>query len=160
RWISNQDLRPITIPRVDPLLTNKTLAITVLLPAIALGGGVMTFTFGIPHPPCSGVVSAVRNFTLIGNSNGYNDSVTPHQGPWPVMTVNHCDMVVIRVINQDTQSHGLGVDYYAPRGTEVVGGQSLTVQFQATKQGQFRVYCDLLTCSIHQFMEDGQLTVA
>jgi hypothetical protein len=143
---------------VGDLLPNKTLAIIVIVSGVVLGGGVMTFAIGIPGSPCAGIAGTTRNFTLVGDINGYNDS-RGHQAPWPVMEVNRCDMIVIRVINNDTQSHGLAIDYYAVRGTEVVGGQSITVQFLATKQGQFRVYCDILTCSIHSIMEDGQLIV-
>src|SRR5213594_3441851 len=50
--------------------------------------------------------------------------------------------------------HGYAVDFYALRGTEIQGGQSLTVQFLASKAGQFRVYCNTL-CSVHWSMLYG-----
>ncbi len=50
-------------------------------------------------------------------------------------------------------------DFYALRGTEIQGGQSLTVQFLATKAGQFRVYCNTL-CSVHWSMLYGTLNVS
>jgi len=142
----------------DALLPNKTLSIIVILSAVALGSGFMTLSIGIPDSPCTGVVGTTRNFTLVGTETGYNDSRN-QPAPWPVMSVNRCDMVIIKVINDDTQSHGLAVSYYAARGTEIVGGQSATVQFLATKQGQFKVYCNLATCTIHIFMENGLLNV-
>lgn len=133
------------------------LGIIVIVIAGALGGGVMTFAIGIPDSPCSAVTGVTRNFTIVANINGFNDS-RDHQGTWPLMTVNRCDMVVIKIINDDTQSHGFAVDNYAPRGTEVIGQQSATVQFQAVKSGQFRVYCDVY-CTVHIFMQSGLLKV-
>lgn len=133
------------------------LVIIIIASAAALAGGITTFAIGIPNSPCAGVAAATRNFTLIADINGYNDS-KDHQGQWPVMTVNRCDQVVIKIINTDTQSHGFAVDNYAARGTEVVGGQSSTVQFLAEKQGQFRVFC-IVRCTAHIFMQNGLLTV-
>src|SRR5881396_1071675 len=86
----------------------------------------MTFAIGIPDSPCTGVVGTNRSFTIVANVNGYNDSVT-HQGQaWPMMSVNRCDMVTVKIINTDTQTHGFAIDYYAVRGTEIVGGQSIS----------------------------------
>ncbi len=108
----------------------------------------MTFAIGIPDSPCTGVVGTNRSFTIIANVNGYNDSVT-HQGQaWPMMSVNH------------TQTHGFAIDYYAVRGTEIVGGQSISFQFLATRAGSFTVYCSIAVCTVHYAMLNGQLTVS
>ena len=145
------------------MLKNKMLAVIVIVVAAALGGGIMTFAIGLPGSPCAGITSTTHSFTIIENVNGYNDSVV-HQGswpskPWPVMSVRQCEMVVIKIMNADTQTHGFAVDFYALRGTEIQGGQSLTVQFLATKAGQFRVYCNTL-CSVHWSMLYGTLNVS
>ncbi|TMI37530.1 hypothetical protein E6H26_03020 [Candidatus Bathyarchaeota archaeon] len=142
------------------MLQNKTLAIIVIISAVALGGGIMTFAIGIPDSPCTGVVGTNRSFTIIANVNGYNDSVT-HQGQaWPMMSVNRCDMVTVKIINTDTQTHGFAIDYYAVRGTEIVGGQSISFQFLATRAGSFTVYCSIAVCTVHYAMLNGQLTVS
>jgi hypothetical protein len=142
------------------MLKNKMLAVIVIVVAAALGGGILTFAIGLPSSPCAGITGTIRNFTIIANSDGFNDSVHHQQGSWPVMTVNRCDIVNIKIVNNDTQTHGLAVDYYATRGTDISGQQTLPLpSFQATKTGQFRVYCTSF-CTIHEFMQNGLLTVS
>jgi hypothetical protein len=141
------------------MLKNKMLAVIVIIVAAALGGGIMTFAIGLPSSPCAGIAGATRSFTIEANINGFNDSVHHQQTSWPVMTVHRCDIVKVTIINKDTQTHGFAVDYYATRGTEVQGGQTLPVQpFLATKTGQFRVFC-ISFCTIHAFMQNGLLNV-
>ncbi len=135
------------------------LTIIVIIVAVALGAGIMTFAIGLPSSPCAGITGATRNFTIVANADGFNDSVHHLQGSWPVMTVRRCDTVKVTIINNDTQTHGFAIDYYATRGTDISGRETLPVQaFQATKIGQFRVYC-ISPCSIHAFMQNGLLNV-
>jgi hypothetical protein len=139
------------------------LAVIVVIVAAALGGGIMTFAIGLPSSPCAGIVSTIHSFTIIEDVNGYNDSAL-HSGvwptrPWPVMTAHQCEMVVIKIVNTDTQTHGFAIDSYAARGTEIQGGQSVSVQFLASKAGQFRVYCNV-PCSVHWSMLYGSLNVS
>ena len=144
------------------MMKNKMLAIIVITVAGVLGGGILTLVIGLPSSPCGGITPITHSFTIIENLNGYNDSAF-HPGswltkPWPLMNVRQCEMVVIKIMNTDIQTHGFAVDFYATRGTEVQGGQSLTVQFLASKVGQFRVYCNVL-CSVHNSMLYGSLDV-
>jgi hypothetical protein len=139
------------------------LAVIVIIVAGALGGGIMTFAIGLPSSPCAGFTSTVHRFTIIEDVNGYNDSAL-HSGswptkPWPVMNAHQCEMVIIKIVNTDTQTHGFAIDFYATRGTEIQGGQSVTVQFLVSKAGQFRVYCNV-PCSIHWSMLYGSLNVS
>lgn len=135
------------------------LAIIVIVVAAGLGGGIMTFAIGLPSSPCSGVVSLTRSFTIIANSNGFNESMYHQQISWPVLTVHRCDIVKITVMNKDIQTHGLAVDYYATRGTDIQGQQTLSLPpFLAYKTGQFRVYCNS-RCTIHEFLQNGSLNV-
>jgi hypothetical protein len=140
-------------------LKNKMLAIIVIIVAAALGGGIMTFAIGLPGSPCAGIAGTTRSFTVVANINGFNDSVNHQQGSWPVLTVHRCDVVKVTLMNKDTQTHGFAVDYYATRGTEIQGGQTLPLPtFLATKNGQFRVFC-ISFCTIHAFMQNGLLNV-
>ena len=144
------------------MMKNKILAIIVITVAGVLGGGILTLVIGLPSSPCAGITPITHSFTIIENLNGYNDSAY-HPGswltkPWPVMNVRQCEMVVIKIMNTDIQTHGFAVDFYATRGTEVQGGQSLTLQFLASKVGQFRVYC-IVPCSVHSSMLYGSLDV-
>ena len=140
------------------MLKNKTLVVIVIVVATALGGGIMTFAVGLPGSPCAGSAGTTRNFTIVATINGFNDS-KDHQGQWPVMIVNRCDMVKVTIINTDTQTHGFAVSYYATRGTEIQGGQAISVPpFLASKIGQFRVYC-ISVCTAHTFMQNGLLNV-
>ena len=135
------------------------LTVLVVVVAAALGGGIMTFAIGLPSSPCAGITGAIRSFTVVADINGFNDSVNHQQGSWPVLTVHRCDIVKVTIVNGDTQVHGFAVDYYATRGTEIQGGQTLPVPpFLATKSGQFRVFC-ISFCTIHAFMQNGLLSV-
>jgi hypothetical protein len=140
------------------MLKNKMLAVIVIVVAAALGGGIMTFAIGLPSSPCAGIAGTTRNFTIVASINGFNDS-KDHQGQWPVMSVHRCDIVKVVIVNADTQTHGFAVDYYAVRGTEIQGGQTLSVPaFLASRNGQFRVYC-ISFCTAHIFMQNGSLNV-
>src|SRR5437588_4023830 len=117
------------------------LAVIVIVVAAAPGGGILTFAVGLPGSPCEGIAGATRNFTIVANINGFNDSKN-HQGQWPIMSVHRCDIVKVTIINRDTQTHGFAIDNYAIRGTEIQGGQTLSVPpFLASKIVQFRMFC-------------------
>lgn len=120
----------------------------------------MTYAVGIPSSPCSGVAGNTRHFTIVASDSGYNDSVDHSGQTWPVMNVNRCDIVKITIINTVTQTHGFAISYYAVKGTEIPGGQTLQFPaFQAVKTGRFTVYCTVL-CTIHYAMLNGLLTVS
>lgn len=141
-------------------LKNRILTLIVIIVAAALGGGIMTFAIGLPSSPCAGISGATRSFTVVADINGFNDSVNHQQGSWPMLTVHRCDIVKVTIVNGDTQAHGFAVDYYATRGTEIQGGQTLSLPpFLATKTGEFRVFC-ISFCTIHAFMQNGLLNVS
>jgi FtsP/CotA-like multicopper oxidase with cupredoxin domain len=140
------------------MLQNKVILIVIIAVAASLAGGIATFAIGLPGLTCAGVAGTTRTFTVVADLKGYNDSVD-HQFPWPVISANRCDTVVIKVVNDDTQTHGFAIDYYATRGTEIQGQQSVSFQFLATKTGQFRMYC-IVPCTVHfPWMQHGQLNV-
>jgi len=133
--------------------------VIIALATVSLGaGGVFAVTLSPPPSPCSGVVGAIRSFTIIVDPNGYNGSKS-HSDAWPVVAVQRCDIVVFTVINNDTQAHGFGVRSYSNAGLELVGGDHQTLKFQATKTGQFRIYCTYSVCTIHYSMNNGLLNV-
>ena len=121
-----------------------------------LGGGIMTYAIA-PNSPCAGVTGTTRSFTVIANLNGYNNSKN-QPGSWPAISVHKCDNVAVTVVNNDVQSHGFAVEYYAIKGMEVQGGQSQTVRFLATRAGGFRMFCNVF-CTAHIYMQNGLLTV-
>ena len=139
------------------MLPNRMVILIIAAVAAASAGGVFTFVIGLPGSPCSGIVGASRNITIIATPNGYNDSAT-HVGNWPVMNVNRCDTVNITIINKTVQAHGLAIDYYASKGAEVAPLQQTSFQFLATKAGQFRVFCNI-PCPIHNLIQHGLLIV-
>ena len=142
------------------MVPNRTLAIIVIVSAVALGGGAMTYAIGIPGSPCTGVASTTRNFTIIADDNGYNDSLHHLGQTWPVMNVNRCDIVKITVVNTVTQTHGFSIAYYAVKGTEIPGQQTQQIPaFQAIRDGSFTVKCNV-PCTIHYAMLNGLLNVS
>ncbi|TMI46752.1 hypothetical protein E6H19_00290 [Candidatus Bathyarchaeota archaeon] len=138
--------------------TSEMVIIALVATSLA-AGGVFAVVLSPPPSPCSGVSGATRSITIVADLNGYNGSKS-QTGPWPVTTVHQCDRVEITIINNDTQAHGFAVTYYSNSGLEIVGGSPpQTLKFQATKIGQFTMYCSLGVCTVHQFMRTGLLNV-
>src|SRR5437667_10319255 len=101
----------IHIRSCEIMMKNKMLAITVITVAGVLGGGILMLVIGLPSSPCAGITPITHSFTIIENLNGYNDSAY-HPGswltkPWPVMNVRKCEMVVIKIMNNDIQPPGV-----------------------------------------------------
>jgi heme/copper-type cytochrome/quinol oxidase subunit 2 len=133
------------------------IVIIALATASLAAGGVFALVLSPPSSPCSGVTGAIRSFTVIADLTGYNGSQS-HVGSWPVVTVQRCDNVVFTVVNNDTQAHGFAVASYSNVGLELVGGARQTLKFQATRTGQFQIYCTI-KCSVHYLMLNGLLSV-
>ena len=152
--MGDQTLTPIF---VELLRTSEFIIVAIAAVALATGG-VLAVVLTPPPLPCSGVTGAVRSFTIIVDSTGYNGSQYK-TGAWPNVAVQRCDHVVFNVINNATESHGFAVAYYSNAGLELVGGAHQKLEFQATKAGQFKLYCTI-PCSVHYLMQNGLLTVA
>jgi heme/copper-type cytochrome/quinol oxidase subunit 2 len=142
--------------RARLLRTSEIVIIALVIASLAVGG-VFAIVLGPPMSPCSSVIGTVRSFTINVDLTGYNESGS-QTGPWPVVTVQRCDNVVFTVVNKDTQSHGFAVASYSNAGLELVGGARQTLKFQATKTGQFKIYCTI-PCSVHPLMQNGLLNV-
>jgi len=138
-------------------MRTSEIVIIAFVAASLAAGGVFAIVLSPSPSPCSGVTGATRSFTVIVDLTGYNGSKS-QTGPWPVVSVQRCDNVVFTVVNNDTQSHGFAVASYSNAGLELVGGASQTLKFQATKTGQFKIYCTI-PCSVHPLMQNGLLTV-
>ena len=138
-------------------MKDKMLVMIILAIGGGLGGGIMSYSI-TPSSPCAGVAGETRSFAIIANLNGYNNSKS-QPGSWHGISVHKCDNVAVTVVNNDVQSHGFSVEYYATKGMEVQGGQSQTVRFLATRAGEFRMFCNVF-CTAHIYMQNGLLTVA
>lgn len=152
--------------------SKSTLAITVLtILGVAASSGVLLGGFlqshqasvaPVPKLP-SGCAKPQDGFLVIASEYGYNDSILEGAGPakhWPVINVTLGQSVTIVVCNVDTlQSHGFQIGNYFDQTIESIApGQVITVSFVADKAGDFPIYCDIF-CSIHLFMQYGQLRV-
>ncbi len=138
-------------------MRTSEIVIIAFVTASLAAGGVFAVVLSPPVSPCSGATGAIRSFTIIVDLTGYNVSQS-HNGSWPVVTVQRCDNVVFTVVNKDTQSHGFAVASYSNAGLELVGGARQTLKFQATRTGQFQIYCTI-KCSVHYLMQNGLLNV-
>jgi FtsP/CotA-like multicopper oxidase with cupredoxin domain len=156
------------ISRITLILVALTIA-GVVASSLVLVGGVQASQRGSSPPPAvklpAGCVRPAGGFLVIASEYGYNDSVLEGAGPtkaWPVITVTQGQTVNITVCNVDTtQSHGFQISNYFDGAIEAVGpGQVLHVpSFVASKAGTFQIYCAIF-CTIHLFMEYGQLRVS
>ena len=109
----------------------------------------------------SGCVKPAGGFLIVASKLGYNDSVDHDvpANPWPVITVNQGQQVSITVCNTDIQAHGFQVQYYFDSTIESIApGQVIHVSFTADRTGTFQMYCSIF-CSVHAFMQSGQLRV-
>ena len=135
------------------------IAVVALVTASLGVGGVLAFVLSPPSSPCSSVTGQARSFTIVESRTGLNDSKY-HSGQWPVATVHQCDMVTIIIRNEDYQTHGFSVSSYSNAGIELVGGAVQKLTFQATRTGQFRMYCSSpVICEVHSLMQNGLLNV-
>jgi FtsP/CotA-like multicopper oxidase with cupredoxin domain len=150
------------------ILTILTVA-GVIASALVLAGGLRASQGAATTPPVvslpAGCVKPPGGFLIIQSQYGYNDSIIEGASPnkaWPVITVQQGQTVNITVCNIDkTQSHGFQISNYYDGSVVAVGpGQVLHVPaFVADKAGTFQIYCAIF-CSIHLFMQYGQLRVA
>lgn len=84
----------------------------------------------------------------------------PSSGPWPIMRVVQGERVVIHIENTgEFEEHGFSIAQYLPSGVVTRPGQSQDVTFIASQTGTFKVYCQIF-CSIHQYMQNGELIVS
>jgi uncharacterized cupredoxin-like copper-binding protein len=111
----------------------------------------------------AGCVKPANGFLIIASKDGYNDSILQGAGlskPWPVMSANLGQVVNITVCNVDVEAHGFQVAKYFDSSIHVVEpGQVLNVSFVASQEGSFLIYC-AIPCSIHFFMQFGQVRVS
>jgi FtsP/CotA-like multicopper oxidase with cupredoxin domain len=135
------------------------LGLGVILGGGAVGTGGTTSSVALP----AGCVRPAGGFLIIQSNDGYNDSISQGAGlskPWPVLTANEGQVVNIVVCNVDVQAHGFQISNYVDSSINVVEpGQIYRVSFVASQSGSFLIYC-AIPCSIHFFMQFGQLRVS
>jgi len=152
--------------KANSILTALTI-LGVIAVSIVLVGGLQSSEKAVATLPKvnlpPGCVKPNGGFLILMDEYGYNDSVLKGAGPtkaWPVISVAQGASVNIIVCNVDPyQSHGFQISNYFDSNIESVApGQVLRVSFVASRAGTFRIYCAIF-CTIHLFMEYGQLRV-
>ena len=140
-------------------LSNKALTIiTIAMLSVASILTVLAVASLAPEP-CP-ATSQKYFFTIVSTLSGFNDSKNHPDQPWPIMRVNRCSTVTIRLENQDTsQAHGLAVALYANSGVVAGPSQNAEVNFVANRTGEFKVTCTI-PCSIHPSMLNGYVYVS
>ncbi|MDA4134501.1 MAG: hypothetical protein OK441_02915 [Thaumarchaeota archaeon] len=110
----------------------------------------------------AGCVKPANGFLIIQSDHGYNDSILQGAGeskPWPVVTVTQNQTVDIMVCNVDVQAHGFQIANYVDSKINVVAPDEVVdYSFVADQTGTFLIYC-AIPCSIHFFMQFGELKV-
>jgi heme/copper-type cytochrome/quinol oxidase subunit 2 len=151
---------------------NSNRRITLVLVAVALIGaavvaslyvvsiGSSTTSTGLP----AGCTKAAGGFLMVASHLGWNESelhgagITPGV-TWPKMTITQGETVNITVCNTDVQAHSFEIAYYEQGQANTLHPQQvLHFQFVASRSGTFQVYCEI-PCSIHIYMQSGQLVV-
>lgn len=150
-------------------MSRKRFLLIILVIAVIAGGSVAAgYYAGVFHVNNSSSSGKTVHFFIFESTQGpcnglggMNDSVCHGtSGQWPIMNVQQGDLVIIHVTNNgSTEPHGFMIDHYMSSGLSVSPGQSYNVTFTANKVGTFRVYCQIF-CSIHPFMQNGELIVS
>jgi heme/copper-type cytochrome/quinol oxidase subunit 2 len=138
-------------------------ALVIYVPKLPTGSSSSTSATSFPpyiNLP-AGCVRPTNGFLIVADQNGFNDSIQ-HGAPvkhWPIIVVKLGATVNITVCNSDIQAHGFQVTHYFDSNIETVDpGQVVHVSFLANKAGDFEIYCSIF-CSIHIFMQNGELIV-
>jgi len=152
---------------VSFLNSNRRIVVVLLVVAL-LGVGATTALYvasrgGSPsnRPLPSGCLKPAGGFLIIASDVGYNDSIG-HGAPqknWPIVDVKQGQNVTIVVCNIDVQAHGFQIThYYDKNEVTLTPGQVIKVNFVASQEGSFDIYCEIF-CSIHAYMQSGLLNV-
>lgn len=136
-------------------IVSSVVAASVLIVALGYAGFFNSSSF----------TGTTVHFTIIETNSGPLEGINgsyyhplPPGPPWPVMTVDHGERVIIHVINNGTEPHGFAIIHYFSAGVAISEGQSYDVSFIANQIGNFTVFCRI-ECSIHPFMQNGLLIV-
>ena len=158
----------VSPPKRTTLVLVTATAVAFAAVAAVLGAGIILGMGTEAGGATSGTVlpawcvRPANGFLIVQSKYGYNDSITEGAGlskPWPVVTVKEGQTVNIAVCNIDVEAHGFQIANYVDGSINAVEpGKVLSVSFVATKQGSFLIYC-AIPCSIHFFMQFGQLKV-
>jgi hypothetical protein len=136
--------------------TSEMIVIALVIASVAVGG-VLALVISVPSSPCAGTSGTTHNILIVADTHGFNNSQL--QTGSPLVSVNKCDTLKFTILNKDTQPHGFAVDYYAPNGVEVTGGDTVQLPwFVATRSGQFTMRCTIF-CTVHNQMIHGVLNV-
>ena len=108
-----------------------------------------------------GCVKPAGGYLVIASNLGYNNSIG-HGAPaksWPIIHVKKGSTVNIVVCNADLQSHGFQITHYLDSSIKtIIPGQVIKISFVADQAGAFTIYCSIF-CTIHVYMQNGQLLV-
>jgi len=139
--------------------SNRALTIVTIAMLSVAGALTVLALASLAPEPCPTTIQKYF-FTIVSTLNGFNDSKNHPDQPWPIMRVNRCSLVTIRLENQDaSQAHGLAVALYANSGVVAGPGQNAEVNFVANRTGEFKVTCTI-PCSIHPSMLNGYVYVS
>jgi len=115
---------------------NKYIIIAIVL-VVIIGGGVV-FSAKTDTDNCTSSMGSDRNITVVSKKLEW--AFEPEQ-----ITVEKCDRVRIKVINEDNFDHGFAIDALGISQRLPANG-SIDVNFVASKSGEFPFYCSV-SCS-------------
>ena len=76
-----------------------------------------------------------------------------------MITVQQGSTVNLTICNNDNQAHGLNINYYDDSVVKSVApGQAVHLSFVADQKGIFEIDCAIF-CSVHAFMQSGEIAV-
>jgi len=143
------------------LKTEKRLALVVLIITTIIVSTV-SVAYLFPGSASGTGGTPARGFLIIATADGYNESLrhgASGVSPWPIIQVHKGTIVNITVYNNDRQAHGFQIAHYFDSDIEAVApGQRITISFIASETGKFTIFCSIF-CTIHVFMQYGQLAV-
>lgn len=137
--------------QATPSFVLMYLAIGLLLAEAFLGGALVfgagsllksnttsTETTPVPNGPAISFSLTARITGFVGGSPGIAGKINP------TLVVGWGDHVTIRVVNAESMTHNLHIDYYNLQSPDLTAvGRSANLTFQATEPGAFDYYCTI-----------------
>jgi len=131
---------------------NKYIIIGIVLVAIIAGGAIFSATND--SFKCGPGMGDDVEMTVVSKKLEW--AFEPEE-----ITINQCDRVTVKVINEDNFDHGFAIDAFGI-SQRLPASESIVVEFVATKSGTFPFYCSV-SCSISDAgtfdLPDGQVQV-
>lgn len=113
---------------------NKFVIIGIIL-VLVIAGGILYRTFLLSEEDKPVITGVVREITVIAKKDQWR--FEPEE-----IEIQQGDRIIMTVVNEDSYDHGIGIDAFGI-SQRMPANSTITVEFVATKAGEFPFYCSV-----------------